>query len=70
MFWGCSHLKKGQFEGKIVEFSRENEEYFCMVEFEKSIRIMATMSNIPEIGQIVKISECGIQEGNYFFQVI
>jgi len=71
----CNHcfgkvsLKKGDFEGKIIEFSRQNEEYFCVVEFEKTIRLMAKILQIPEIDQIVKISKCGIINGNYFFYV-
>ena len=62
-------LKKGDFEGKIIEFSRQNEEYFCLVEFENTIRVMAKTLEIPEIGQTVKISKCGILNGNYFFHV-
>jgi len=71
----CNHcfgqvsLKKGDFVGKIIEFSRQNEGYFCLVEFEKTIRIMAKILQIPEIGQTVKISKCGISNGNHFFYV-
>lgn len=68
--FGIVSLKQGDFEGKIIEFSSQNEQYFCMVEFEESIRIMANISKSPKIGQIVKISKCGINDGNYFFQVI
>ena len=32
-------LRKEEFEGKIIEFSRQNEEYFCMVEFGDSIKL-------------------------------
>ena len=31
---------------------------------------MAHISTTPQIGQLVKISDCGIREGNYFFKVI
>ena len=71
----CNHcfgqvsLKKGDFEGKIIEFSRQNERYFCLVEFENTIRVMAKILQIPKIGQIVKISKCGIANGNYFFHI-
>jgi len=61
--------KEGEFEGKIIEFSKQNEYYFCIVEFEKSIRIMAKMSKKPDIQQIVKISKCGIEDNGYFFYV-
>jgi len=30
---------------------------------------MAKILQLPEIGQIVKISKCGISNGNYFFYV-
>jgi len=63
-------LKKKAFEGKIIEFSRKDDEYFCLVEFEKEVRVMVKTSHIPKIGQIVKISRCGISNGNYFFHVI
>jgi len=67
---GETSLKKGEFEGKIVEFSKQNENYFCMVEFFDSIRLMAKMNTSPKKDQIVKISKCGISEGSYFFHVI
>ena len=67
---GETSLKKGEFEGKIIEFSKQNENYFCMVEFFDSIRLMAKMNTSPKKDQIVKISKCGISEGSYFFHVI
>ncbi len=68
--FGIVTLKKGPFEGTIMEFSRQNEQYFCLVEFEDTIKIIANISKTPTIGQKVKISKCGISNGNYFFQVI
>jgi uncharacterized protein len=67
--YGAVSLKKGGFEGKIIEFSKQNEDFFCIVEFENMIRIMAKMSQIPKLEQRVKISKCGIKDGNYFFHV-
>ncbi len=67
--FGLTSLKKGDFEGKIIEFSRQNGEYFCLVEFEKTVRVLAKILKIPKIGQTVKISKCGISNGNYFFYV-
>ena len=67
--FGNTVLKTGEFEGKIIEFSKQNEEYFCLVEINNSFRIMAKISKLPQIGQTVKISKCGITEGNYFFIV-
>ncbi|MDH3312790.1 MAG: zinc ribbon domain-containing protein [Nitrosopumilus sp.] len=72
----CNHcfgevlLKKKVSEGRIIEFSRYDDAYFCLVEFEKEIRVMAKISNMPKIEQRVKISKCGISNGNYFFHII
>ncbi|MHA7733920.1 hypothetical protein [Nitrosopumilus sp. S6] len=66
---GKTSLKSGNFQGKIIEFSQQNEDYFCIVEIEKSFRLMAKMSTEPRIGQIVKITKCGIDEKNYYFEI-
>ena len=67
--FGEISLKRKISEGKIIEFSRKDEEYFCIVEFESKIRVIAKMSNIPEIGQIVTTVKSGISKGSYFFEV-
>lgn len=67
---GQVSLKKPIGEGKIIEFSSNDDGYFCMVEFEKTIRIMARIVETPKIGQSVKIQKCAINERNYSFTVI
>jgi hypothetical protein len=67
---GKTSLKKEEIEGKIIEFSKQNENYFCLVEFCNSIKLMAKMTSSPKKNQIVKISKCGIVNGSYFFQII
>ncbi|MBT3329751.1 MAG: hypothetical protein HOE93_01605 [Nitrosopumilus sp.] len=67
---GITSLRKGEFEGKIIEFSKQNEDYFCMVEFYNSIRLIAKMEKIPKKDQIVKITKCGISDKSYFFTVV
>ena len=67
--FGLVHLRKGEFKGKIIEFSKQNDEYFCLVEFENIIRIIAKSSHLPKNGETVKISKCGITDRNYFFYV-
>ena len=67
--FGTVYLKRGDFEGKIITFSRHNEEYFCVVEFEKTVRIIAKISKVPKNGQTVRISKCGISKGDYYFYV-
>ena len=66
---GETSLKKEEFEAKIIEFSRQNDDYFCIVEFYDSIRIMAKMTTCPKKDQIVKISKCGMIDGSYFFHI-
>ena len=71
----CSHcfgkieLKKQDFEAKIVEFSKKNDDYFCIVEIENSFRIIAKFNQIPTIGKNVSISKCGIKDRDYFFEI-
>ncbi|MCA9827724.1 MAG: hypothetical protein KC444_04940 [Nitrosopumilus sp.] len=67
--FGPVSLRRGEFEGKVIEFSRQDNLYFCLVEFEKDVRILARTSESPEIGKRVKMSRCGISNGSYFFQV-
>ena len=66
---GETSLKKEEFEAKIIEFSRQNDDYFCMVEFYDSVRLMAKMTTCTKKDQVVKISKCGIVDGNYFFHI-
>ena len=67
---GKVQLEKGEFEGKIIEFSKQKDNYFCIVEFENVIRIIAKMKQTPKTSQKVRISDCGIADDNYFFHVI
>ncbi len=65
-----TRLKSGEFSGKIIEYSKQNDEYFCMVEFLDTFRLIAKMKEKPENGQIVKILKCGISNGTHFFEII
>lgn len=67
--FGNVSLRERDFEGKIIEFSSKNNQYFCIVEFEKTFRLIATISKPPDIDQSVKMSKCGISGKNYFFEV-
>ena len=68
---GTVHLRDADnsMRGTIIEFSGKDDTYFCMVEFAGSIRVLSHMTVTPQIGQTVKISKCGIRDGNYFFKV-
>ena len=56
--------------GTIIEFSKQNDVYFCIVELENSLRAMAKIiSGIPEIGKKIKVVECGIEDENYLLKI-
>jgi uncharacterized OB-fold protein len=62
--------RKGSYEGKIIEFSKQNNNYFCLVEIENTIKIIGTvLSGTPNIGQHVRIERCGIKDKNYYFEM-
>ncbi|MFB5605735.1 MAG: Zn-ribbon domain-containing OB-fold protein [Nitrosarchaeum sp.] len=65
VFW-----RKASSEGKIIEFSKQNDTYFCIVEIENTIKIMGKiLSGIPNIGENVKINRCGIKDGSHYFEM-
>ncbi len=68
--FGEIKLQQGQFSGKILAYSRKDDEYFCMVEIEPGMTLLAKALNPPKVGQIVKIVNCGIKNHGYFFDVI
>lgn len=62
--------RKGSNEGKIIEFSKQNNDYFCIVEIENTIRIIGKIvSGVPNVGQRVMIEHCGVKDENYFFEM-
>lgn len=68
---GTVSVKKGPPEGKIIEFSRQNESYFCLVEFEKEMRLMGKfLQGTPRKDQAVKVEKCGIKDEGYFFEFV
>ena len=64
------HWKKLDRIGKILEYSKKGDVFFCLAEFEKKIRIMGKLqvySKQPEIGQKVKLEKFGVDGTNYHF---
>lgn len=53
---------------KLVEFSRKNNEYFCVAEFEGSIRVMGTVQNTSDlqVGQSLFLIKCDYDEKERF----
>ena len=63
------HWREGSNKGKIIEFSKQGDNYFCVVEFENMIKVMGNLlSGIPTLDKQVKIEKCGIKENDYFFE--
>ena len=54
--------------GKILEFSKKDEQYFCLAEFEDHVRILGAVSEKPNAGDTVSIKQCGIKDGSYYFE--
>ena len=65
--FGTVEIKKGSLEGKIIEFSRQNDIYFCVAEFDQVKIIGKILSGTPKNNQLVKLEKCGIKDKNYFF---
>ncbi len=57
--------------GELIEFSKKEDSYFGIVEFEKKIRIMGSLKSRtePKIGQKTKLEKCSLEEGNYHFEM-
>ncbi len=57
--------RKSSGVGKILEFSKQNEQIFCVVEIENAVRLMGKIiSGNPEIGKKVIIADCNIENEN------
>lgn len=55
--------------GKILEISKENETFFCIVELEDTIKIIGQISyENPKLGDNVIIEKCGITNNNMFIK--
>lgn len=70
--FGNTILKPGPRKGKIIEFSKTEEIYFCVVEFEEQIRLICNLiaKRHPKTGDIVSLVSCGVVNGNYLFDVV
>lgn len=58
--------------GKIIEFSKKEDSFFCIGEFENKIRILGTldMKKSPNNGMSIRLTYCGIKDGNYAFTFV
>ena len=56
--------------GKLIEFSKKDDVFFGLAEFEEKIRIIGTIKTKnyePKVGQKVKLESCSKNENNYNF---
>ena len=67
--FGKVTLKEKEKHGKVVTFSKRNNDYFCVVEFEGNIKIIAKSEKEPKKDQIVEVIRCGIKNKDYFFEI-
>jgi len=67
--FGEAIWKEGPNQGKVLEFSKKDEVYFCLVEFSDGIRFIGSLEENPEVGQIVKIKHFSVIDGNYSFKL-
>ena len=63
--FGNTVWRKSSGKGKIIEFSKKDQTYFCLVEIENSVRVFGQIeSGSPKIGDDVSIAECGLTDRN------
>ena len=71
--FGKISWRKSDGIGIILEFSKNEDAFFCLVEFEKKIRILGTLdkkSKPPEVHKNVKLESCSMDENNYNFTLV
>jgi len=57
--------RKSTGEGKIIEFSKKDDQFFCIAEIENSIKIIGQIDyGIPAVGDKIRILECGMVDEN------
>ena len=56
--------------GKLIEWSKKNNDIFCIAEFENSIRVIGKLDSknvIPKPGQLIKLTKCTLNNKPKFF---
>ena len=57
-------------EGVIIEFSKQDDVYFCLVEFENAMKLIGKISKgIPSAGDKVMLDKCGIKNSNHYYEM-
>ena len=60
--------KKGSKHGQIIEYSKKENDYFCLIQTKDDIRILGRITNSiePQIGQNVKLESCNFDKKPIF----
>jgi uncharacterized OB-fold protein len=60
-------------KGKLIEFTKKDSVFFCIAEFENTIRVMGELdigSKIPSVGQDLDLVKCDYtNKERFFFQL-
>ena len=62
--------RKVSSNGKLIEWSKKNNNIFCIAEFENTIRIIGKLdikNVIPKPGQLLKFTKCTLNDKPRFF---
>ena len=69
--FGITKWRKASKNGKILEYSKNEEQFFCLVELEQDLRVICTLIDTiePKIDQEVSMTNCSMYDGKYSFEV-
>ena len=70
--WNVSWRKVSP-NGKLIEWSKKNNDIFCIAEFENSIRVIGKLDSknvIPKPGQLLKFTKCALNDKPRFFFIL
>ena len=62
--------RKVSIDGTIIELSKQEDDVFCITEFENKIRVMGKLDaeiHMAKPGQTVKLTKCSFNDKNGFF---
>ena len=62
--------RDGKKRGRLLEFSKKNLQYFCIAEFENTIKLFGEIvEGIPRHNAVVDLKECYMKDGDYLFKM-
>ena len=59
--------------GKILEFSKKEHDYFCLIETDDDIRVLGCVKSLnePKLGQSVELEECSFdKKPKFLFKLV